>query len=160
MVWSVRMILHGSFLSNVWNFVLSPKTWRQTMMEEAIMNMKGYHHNHPQHRQRTKTLNHPHNLFRVIWFAFEIDFDFNFDQEQMGLPPPLSLTVSLFLRFSVTFFLLITHTHTHAHSKSAFTQQTMTAHTHAHAHTRAHTRAHTNQVESPKTLWHLQRGLT
>ena len=108
---------------------------RQTIVDEAIMNKQGYYHHHPQHRQRTKTANHPRNLFRLIWFAFEIDFDFNFDQEQMGLPPPLTVSQSLFLRFSVIFFLLITHTcpeyiHTpdedcaHTHTNKAGSPQT------------------------------------
>lgn len=107
---------------HVWKCFLSSTAWRQTLTEEATMNKQGYYHNHPQHRRRTKTVNHPRNLLRLIWFAFEIDFDFNFDHEQMGLPPPL--TVSLFLRFSVTFFLRITH------AQSTFTQQTKTVHTH------------------------------
>lgn len=65
------------------------------MVEEAIMNKHGHYHNRPQHRQRTKAVNHPRNLCRLIWFAFEIDFSYNFDQEQMGLPPPLTVSQSL-----------------------------------------------------------------
>lgn len=92
------------------------------------------------HTQRTKTVNHVHNLFPLIWFAFEIDFGFNFDQEQMGLLP--ALTVSLLLRFSGTFLLLITPTHT---------QSTFTHHRRTHSH---------NKAEGPQTLGHFQRGLT
>lgn len=113
-----------------------------TSLEEATMNKQGYYHNHPQHRRRTKTVNHPRNLLRLIWFAFEIDFDFNFDHEQMGLPPPL--TVSQFLCFSGSWWLSFSLSHTHR----------------VHSRNRRRLFTHTNKAESPQTLWHFQRGLT
>lgn len=127
---------------HVWKCFLSSTAWRQTLTEEATMNKQGYYHNHPQHRRRTKTVNHPRNLLRLIWFAFEIDFDFNFDHEQMGLPPPL--TVSLFLRFSGSRWLSFSVSHTHT----------------VHSRNRRRLFTHTNKAESPQTLWHFQRGLT
>lgn len=102
------------------------------------MNKQCYNHNHPQHRQRTKTANHRRNLFRLIWFAFEIDFGFNFDQEQMGLPPPLTVSVSQVLRDFPSPY----HTHT----------------VHSHTSRRQYTRMYT-QAESPRSLLHFQIGL-
>lgn len=45
---------------------------------------------------RTKKLNQPPFLWRLVWFVFENDFDINFDHEQMGPPPPLRLSLLLF----------------------------------------------------------------
>lgn len=102
-----------------------------TLMEECTMNKQGYYHNPPA-TQRTKTVTHPCDLLRLIWFAFVIYFDFNFDHEQMGLPPPLIVS-----QFRCDFF-------------SPY--HTRTEYIHATDEDHSHTQTQTRQNKSTDTL--------